>query len=234
MKTIQFTILIITLLVSAALAVPENYNVSWEGTLKAVHHGDVSGRVPLKQFSGKKHLFAVGPVAEMDGEITVIDSNFYITRVRHEEIKTDNDLTASASFLVWAEVPSWKSPIMLGERADNQDHLEKIIETLASENGVDTSKPFPFMIDGKVKAVDYHILAPKKTSSATSDHRSNAKTITVKDVSVKFIGFFSKNHGGIFTHMGSMAHLHILDNNGHSGHVDALALDSKAMVLFPQ
>lgn len=234
MKTSQLTILVLTFLVSTALAVSENYNVSWEGTLKAVHHGDVSGKVSLQQFSGKKHLFAVGPVAELDGEITVIDSNFHIARVRHGEVKTDSDLTTSASFLVWSEVPSWKAPIMLGESADSQDHLEKLIETLASKNGIDTTKPFPFMIDGTVKSVDFHILSPKTSKSPASDHRSNAKTITSKDVPVRIIGFFSRNHGGIFTHMGSMAHLHILDNNGHSGHVDAIALDSKAMVLFPQ
>jgi acetolactate decarboxylase len=234
MKIAQLAVLPLAILVSTALAAPENYNVSWEGTLKAVHHGDVSGKLSLKQFSGKKHLYAVGPVAELDGEITVIDSNFHIARVRHGEVKTDSDLTTSASILVWSEVPSWRPPLMIGESVDNQDQLEKLIETLATENGIDTTKPFPFMIDGTVKSVDYHILAPITTNSAASDHRGNAKTITSKDVPVRIVGFFSKNHGGIFTHMGSMAHLHILDNNGHSGHVDAIALDSKAMVFFPE
>ena len=234
MKTAQLTFFVLAFLVSTALAVSENYEVSWEGTLKAVHHGDVSAKVSLQEFSSKKHLYAVGPVAELDGEITVIDSNFHIARVRHGEVKTDSDLTTSASFLVWSEVESWRSPIILGESADDQDHLEKLIDGLATEKGIDTTKPFPFMVDGTAKSVEYHILAAKASNSAASDHRSNAKTITLQDVPIKIIGFFSKNHGGIFTHMGSMTHLHILDNNGHSGHVDAIALDSKAMVLFPQ
>ena len=234
MKTAQLTLLVLIFLVPTALAASENYKVSWEGTLKAVHHGDVSGKVSLQEFSDKKHLYAVGPVAELSGEITVIDSNFHITRVRHGEVKTDNDLTTSASFLVWSEVSSWRSPIMLGESVDNLDHLEELIDSLASEKGIDTTKPFPFMIDGTAKSVDYHILAPKASGSAASDHRSNAKTISLKDVPVRIIGFFSKNHGGIFTHMGSMTHLHVLDNNGHSEHVDEIALDSKAMALFPE
>jgi len=234
MKTVQLTFFVLAFLVSTTLAASENYKVSWEGTLKAVHHGDVSAKVSLQEFSSKKHLYALGPVAGLDGEITVIDSNFHIARVRHGEVKTDNDLTTSASFLVWSEVESWRSPIILGESADDQDHLEKLIDSLATEKGIDTTKPFPFMADGTAKSVEYHILAPKASNSAASDHRSNAKTITLKDVPVKIIGFFSKNHGGIFTHMGSMTHLHILDSNGHSGHVDAIALDSRAMVLFPQ
>ena len=123
---------------------------------------------------------------------------------------------------------------MLGENAKSQDHLEKLLETLATENGIDIFKPFPFMIEGKVKSVDYHILAPMRTNTDASDHRGNAKTITLKDVPARIIGFFSKNHGGIFTHMGSMTHLHIIVNNGQSGHVDVIALESKAMVSFPQ
>ena len=234
MKTVQLLFFVLAFQVSTTLAASENYKVSWEGTLKAVHHGDVSAKVSLQEFSSKKHLYAVGPVAELDGEITVIDSNFHIARVRDGEVKTDNDLTTSASFLVWSEVESWRSPIILGESADDQDHLAKLIDSLATEKGIDTTKPFPFMIHGKVKSADYHILAQKKSPSAASDHRSNAKTIALKDVPAKIIGFFSKNHGGIFTHLGSMTHLHILDNNGHSGHVDEIALDSKAMVLFPQ
>lgn len=234
MKIAALNLIIFTLLVSTALAASGTFHVSWEGTIKDVHHGDVSGKVSLQEFSGKKHLYAIGPVEELDGEITVIDSNFYIARVRQGEIKTDNDLTTSASFLVWAEVPTWSSPISLGENADNQDHLDKQIYSLASENGIDTTKPFPFIIDGTAKSVDYHILARKTAKLAASDHRDNAKTVKLKDVSVRIIGFFSKNHGGIFTQMGSMTHLHILDNNGHSGHVDAISVDSKAQVLFPQ
>lgn len=234
MKIARIAVLIPAVLLSTALAAPGNYYVSWEGTLKAVHHGDVSGKVPLTRFSGTEHLYAVGPVAEMDGEITVIDSIFHIARVRKEEITTDSDLTTSASFLVWSEVPSWKPPATLGEGAEDQGQLETMIETLASENGVDTTMPFPFLIDGRVKAVDYHILDPKKSSSPASDHRSRAKAITSKDVPARIIGFFSKSHGGIFTHMGSMTHLHVLDANGYSGHVDAISLYPKAVVLLPQ
>ena len=69
--------------------------------------------------------------------------------------------------------------------------------------------------------------------SARSDYISNAKTISLKEVPVKILGFFSKNHGGIFSHMTSITHLHTPENNGHSGHVDSIAFDSKAMV-FPR
>lgn len=217
-----------------ASAATGSYSVSWQGALRAVHGGDVSGKVPLQQFSERKNIYAVGPVAELDGEITAIDGKFHIARVKHGEIKTDSDLSTTASFLVWSEVSAWKRPVVLSERVDNHAQLEKQIEFLAAKEGVDTTKPFPFIIEGIVESVDYHILVPKKPHQADSGHRDSAKKISSRDVAAKVIGFFSKNHEGVFTHRGSAAHLHILESNGYSGHVDEIVLNAEARVSFPQ
>ena len=123
---------------------------------------------------------------------------------------------------------------MLGKSVDGQEQLEEMIETLAGASGIDDARPFPFIVDGTVKSVDYHILSPKTADSSATDHRSSAKTLTSKDVPVRVVGFFSRNHGGVFTHMGSKSHLHVLDSNGHSGHVDAISFNSEAMVFFPR
>jgi acetolactate decarboxylase len=211
-----------------------SYSVSWQGTLRAVHGGDVSGKVPLQQFSERKNIYAVGPVAELDGEITAIDGKFHIARVKHGTIKTDSDLSTTASFLVWSEVSAWKRPVVLGEKVGNHAQLEKQIEFLAGKEGVDTTKPFPFIIEGIVESVDYHILVPKKPHQVDSGHLDNAKKISSRGVAAKVIGFFSKNHEGVFTHRGSAAHLHVLESNGCSGHVDEIALNAEARVSFPQ
>jgi acetolactate decarboxylase len=210
------------------------YSVCWQGTLRAVHGGDVSGKVPLQQFSERKNIYAVGPVAGLDGEITAIDGKFHITWVKHGEIKTDSDLSTTASFLVWSEVSAWQQPVVLGEKVGNHAELEKQIEFLAEKEGVDTTKPFPFIIEGIVESVDYHILVPKKPHQADSGHSDSAKKISSRNVTAKVIGFFSKNHEGVFTHRGSAAHLHILESNGYSGHVDEIVLNAEARVSFPQ
>jgi acetolactate decarboxylase len=211
-----------------------SYSVSWEGALRAVHGGDVSGKVPLQQFSERENIYAVGPVAELDGEITAIDGNFHITRVKHGEIRTDSDLSTIASFLVWSEVSGWKQPVPLGKKVGNHAQLEKQVEFLAAKEGVDTTKPFPFIIEGTVESVDYHILIPKKSPQVDSVPSDSAKKISSKGVYAKVIGFFSKNHEGVFTHKGSAAHLHILESNGCSGHVDEIGLNAEALVSFPQ
>jgi acetolactate decarboxylase len=218
----------------ATSAATGSYSVCWQGTLRAFHGGDVSGKVPLQQFSERKNIYAVGPVAGLDGEITAIDGKFHIARVKQGRIITDSDLSTTASFLVWSEVSAWKQPVVLGEKMGDHGQLEKQIEFLAAKEGVDTTKPFPFIIEGTVESVDYHILVPKKLRQADSGHSDSAKKISSKNVAAKVIGFFSKNHEGVFTHRGSAAHLHILESNGSSGHVDEIVLNAEAHISFPQ
>jgi acetolactate decarboxylase len=215
-------------------AATRSYNVSWQGALRSVHGGDVSGKVPLQQFIERKNIYAVGPVAGLDGEITAIDGKFHIARVKHGEIKTDGDPSTTASFLVWSEVSAWKQPVVLGTKVDNHAQLEKQIEFLAVKEGVDTTKPFPFIIEGTIESVDYHILVPKKSHKADASHIDSAKKILSKGVAAKIIGFFSKHHEGIFTHRGSAAHLHVLESNGNSGHVDEIVLNAETRVSFPE
>lgn len=232
MKHIVFVL--VAAVVVAAADSPTTYTVHWQGTLHAVHSGDVSGKVPLRQFSGKKNLYAVGPVAGLDGEVTAVNGQFYIARVRDGRLETSSDLSISASFLVWSEVREWQSPVLLGEKVDNLTQLEKLIEGLAGKAGIDTKKPFPFLIDGVFDAVDYHILVPRETHHASIHHNDGGKNISIEDRNAKIIGFFSKHHEGVFTHRGSATHLHILEENGSSGHVDNLVLSAEVRISFPK
>jgi acetolactate decarboxylase len=234
MKTNRLAASILALSASTAFATATTYSVLWQGSLRAVHGGDVSGRVSLRQFEGKQNLYAVGPAADLDGEITAVDGRFYIARVRDGDIRTDSDLSTSASFLVWSEVAAWKPPVPLGARADNQAQLERLIEALATKAGVDTSKPFPFKIEGVLDLVDYHVLVPKAHHQAPAGHRDGAKKILRKDTDASIIGFFSRSHEGIFTHKGSFAHLHVVERNGYSGHVDEISVSADVRVSFPQ
>lgn len=235
MKKLQLTVSVLALSASVTIsAATATYTVLWQGSLHAVHGGDISGKVPLQQFLGKQNLYAVGPVADMDGEITAIDGKLLISRVRHGEVKTDSDLSTSASFLVWSEVGAWKPSQPMGAKAENHAQLERRIETLAANAGIDTSKPFPLRLEGTFDSVDYHILVPKTQQHAHTGHNDGAKKIAAKNSKATIVGFFSKNHEGIFTHKGSFAHLHIVESNGLSGHLDEVSANADVQVSFPQ
>ncbi len=221
------------LMTTTAQASGGEFTVHSEGALRSVHHGDFSGQVPLAQFSGRDNIFAVGPVAGLDGEVTAIDGEFHIARVRDGEIKTDADLSSEAAFLVWAEVNGWQPSIPLGENVRNHSQLEKVVEELATEAGADTTKPFPFLIEGAIESVEYHILAPPEHGGG-ADHKESAVNIKATDVDARIIGFFSRNHEGVFTHRGSYAHLHLVEDGGKSGHVDDLSVSADTHIRFPE
>ena len=190
--------------------------------------------MPLQQFKDKKNLYAVGPVADLDGEITAIAGKIYVARVKHGEVKTDSDLSTSASFLVWSEVGAWQAPVRLGAKVENHAQLEKQIEALATKAGIDTSRPFPFKLEGVFEWVDYHILVPITHQQTQAGHSDGAKKISAKMADAEIVGFFSTNHEGVFTHKGSVAHLHVVERNGNSGHVDEIGASANVRVALPR
>jgi acetolactate decarboxylase len=234
MKNLYHITSILLLSASAVCAAARTYDVSWQGSLQAVHGGDVSGKVPLQQFKDKKNLYAVGPAAGLDGEITVIGGKIYVTRVRHGELITDKSFSASASFLVWSEVAAWQQPVPLGTEVRNLAQFEKQIEALAGKVGIDTSTPFPFTVEGVFEWIDYHVLVPETDQQTHAAQNDGAKKMSVKMADAEIVGFFSKNHQGVFTHKGSVAHLHVVEPNGNSGHVDQIVAAATVRVSFPQ
>lgn len=217
----------------ASVAFASTFAVQWGGSLRAVHGGDTTGKVNLEQFKDAKNLFAVGPVAELGGEITVINGVVNISRVRHDAIVNDKDMSTQASFLVWSDVKEWGSPIDLSAPVASLSDIDKLIEALATKNGLDTGKPFPFVIEGNFANLKYHVLVPKKSAHG-GQHTDNAKNVELKNTNLKIVGFYSKNHEGVFTHKGSLTHLHAVEANGNSGHVDDLVITESVKVSFPK
>jgi acetolactate decarboxylase len=221
----------------AAWAPAAAYQVEWKGLLRDTHAGDVSGKVSLAELPRSPRLYAVGPVAGLGGEITVVDGRLHLARVEHGAVKTSTDYQGQASFLVWATVPAWREAVRLGTAASSQADLEKLVEAKARSAGMDPDSPFPFLLRGTVKKVDYHVLKPTEARgghAASPGHADSALNLKAIGERVTIIGFYSKSHEGVFTHHGSYAHLHVLLPNGDSGHVDELEVDPDIEIVLPR
>ncbi|TVP53354.1 MAG: hypothetical protein EA349_13910 [Halomonadaceae bacterium] len=207
--------------------------VKWQGSLRAVHHGDYSGVVALSDLKETPHLYGVGPKAGLDGEVTVINGEFHIARVLDGAIRVDNEPSGKASFLVWAQVSEWQSGVVLGESIKGERELQRRIRELAEQAGVNTQEPFPFLIDAEVDSLRYHVLAPPDSENPDAGHKQAALYGTLDGTQVQIIGFYSTEHEGVFTHRNSAIHLHVVGPDDHSGHVDAVTLPESAKVKFP-
>jgi acetolactate decarboxylase len=222
---------------AAAWAAAAAYQVEWKGLLRDTHAGDVRGQVSLAELPRSPGLYAVGPAADLNGEVTVVDGRLHLARVEHGAVRTSTDYQGQASFLVWATVPTWQDAVRLGTAASSQADLEKLVEAKARSAGIDPASPFPFLLRGTVKKVDYHVLTPAEARgghAAAPGHGDSALNLKASGERVTIIGFYSKAHEGVFTHRGSYAHLHVLLPNGDSGHVDELEVGPEIELLLPR
>jgi acetolactate decarboxylase len=209
--------------------------VRWLGEQRSVvRDGDLAGRVDLVAMAERPHLYAAGPLEGLKGEVTVWDGKASLARWKAGRVITTDEFEGKACFLVYAQVPRW-SERKLPEGLDKSEDLEARIFTLASQAGVPTDRPFPFLLRGKARKVKLHIV--NKTDNALHNPQEHDKVkvpLVLEGRHVDVIGFYSREHAGVFTHHDSDAHMHALTADRKvSGHVDALSPGGEMKLCLP-
>lgn len=199
--------------------------MAWAGAQRDVLAGDLRAAIALADLRHVRHLYALGPLEGLTGEISVFDGVPVIARVRGGEIAVDRDEGARACFLVYADVPSWQWTEMRGPLVG--DELPGEVRQRATAHGIPGGvAPFAFLLRGVATALVYHVL-DKRDGLPHSPERHEAAKIrfTLLDGEVEVVGFHSTAHRGVFTPADSDVHMHFRATDGHaSGHVEHLAL----------
>lgn len=211
--------------------------VEWKGALKnMMRKGDISAQVNLQHFQKTEHLYALGAVAELKGEILVLDGLPLIASVQDQAIIVDTTYDSDATLLVYTSVEDWVST-SIAAKTMNKEALEQQLELVAESNGLNLDRPFPFLLRGLVNTADWHVINwPKGDKEHTHEkHISSGLSGTIKDEEVEILGFYSKHHHAIFTHHTTNMHMHVrtLDNS-IVGHLDDLILARGVELLLPQ
>lgn len=219
-----------------AQANSEEFSVKWAGALKNVHHGlDFGGKIDLAPLADLPHLYAVGPLEDLQGEVTIWDGKPLIARVKNKSLQVDNILTGKACFLVYGQAKEWKE-VKFPSRLD-LSQLSDVIKQAATKNGVSTNKPFPFLIEGIAKDARYHVMNRTDSLPPTpgpTAHEQAKVHYTLKDSPVQLLGFYSEHHQGIFTHHNSSVHVHVkTPGDKVAGHLEELELEPGVRLLLP-
>ena len=82
----------------------KDYKVDHRGSLQDMEKGDLRLQMALGDLRGKKHLFALGVVANAGGEIMVWNSVPLVTTVQNGQAKTRVTWERNAAFLAWTQV----------------------------------------------------------------------------------------------------------------------------------
>ena len=208
---------------------------TWGALREVMHEGRVGPKVSLLDVVGPG-LYAVGALAELAGEITVVDGKAYIARAAGQaaDVMTPREPVA-ATLLTAATVPAW-TEVMLSAAAANTNALDAAIEAAARNAGLDVERAFPFLIEGTVEAT-WHVLRGRSGGAGAGGHEAHmrdALTGKLNGSTATVVGFFSRHHQGVFTHMGQHSHLHVLTEDRKTmGHVDEISVPAGVRLKLP-
>jgi len=200
-----------------------HFEVKYFGTLKnMMHKGDISAQTDLIDLESTEHLYAIGALENLKGEIQIIDGESFNTLVLDSAISFDKSFDKKATLLVYATVEKWNT-LEIPNEIGTYEELENHIASIAKQNGINVNKPFPFMIEGTAKSIDWHVINWKDgdTEHSHEKHVNSGLHGTIENRDVELLGFYSDSHHAIFTHHTTNMHIHVKTiDNEIAGHLD--------------
>jgi acetolactate decarboxylase len=208
--------------------------VSTYGSVNAVRQGKIGPTVTIAALGPANEVVAVGAMSELRGEITIVDSKVWLAYAREDgttRVQSPTTSDEKVAFLVSARIPKWQTSTLAKEILFTE--LDAAIEKLAEAAGLDVEQPFPFVVDGTVANLRFHIVDGTKLESGSS-HAEASLSRTLLVAKATLVGFYSKGHEGIFTNPGTRTHVHVVVPEGTvTGHVDDVAIRSGSTLRLP-
>ena len=224
----------------ALLLGPSDPEGAWKvkvyGALREImHQADISERVKLADLGGEAGMYGLGAVADLKGEIIILDGNAYVSRVEDGLVSVKKASSQGAALLVTAHIAKWQA-MPIPPQVKGLGDLAKFLETSAKRIGLDPAGPFPFQVKGHLKSVSWHVIdwPDGDTEHTHEKHKNSGARGDLADSMVTLLGFFSDHHQGRFTHHTTSIHVHVRSDDGAlAGHVDGLNLGDGAVLLLP-
>lgn len=210
--------------------------VEYHGALKnMMHKGDVAAKTDLSNLKKTEHLYALGALENLKGEIQIFDGVPYNTMVIDDTLAFDASFDKKATLLVYASIDKWKS-FNIPSKIVTHKQLESYIANTAKANEINIHEPFPFLIDGTLQSFDWHVInwTDGDTDHSHQKHINSGLNGTINNRPVELIGFYSDAHHAIFTHHTTDMHIHVKTvDNALAGHVDDLTLGRDMVLRLP-
>jgi alpha-acetolactate decarboxylase len=209
--------------------------VKYYGALKTMMSGNIQSVISLDSLSNKKNLYALGAMENLKGEIQIFNSKPSNSSVLDSSLQIKNSYNIKAALLVSAEVKEWNT-IEISNMTTKND-LENTLFEIAKTNGINTEKPFPFLLEGTLASLDWHVINWKEGDTVHNHkkHKEAGLFGNLRNIPVQILGFYSTKHKTVFTHHSTNMHLHFKTNDHEiAGHVDDLQLGNKMILKLPK
>jgi acetolactate decarboxylase len=205
------------------------------GQRETIMNGKLAAALDLRTLASRRHLYGIGPIEQLRGEVTIADSRPALARIASDgTVKVTQSFETGVPFFVWAEVPLWHE-IPIPADARSFEDLESFVPKAAAAAGLDADKPLPFLVRGREQLIEFHIVnrigdGPHNMAM----HKKIQVTFELEEAETTIVGFHSTKHRGIFTPGDSNIHIHFqTPDNTKSGHIQKLQLGDGAILSLP-
>ena len=237
MKTKFVLLILFTISLSCTSVTDDIFKVEYKGALKEImFESDISARMNLKSLHKKEHLYALGAVENLKGEILILDGKSYVSSKKNNSAVTDTSFTQKAALIVYTQIKEWVD-IQLPATITTQEELETFLPKVAKEKGINTNKPFPFQVVGNTLSINWHIIDWKDGDTEHTHEKHAAASINGNTINVPMtvLGFHSEKHHRIWTHHSSNVHMHVyIHSKNMAAHVDELLLKPGSILRLPK
>jgi acetolactate decarboxylase len=202
---------------------------------ETIMNGKLAVALDLKTLAGRPHLYGLGPIEQLRGEVMIADSRPALARVGSDgTVNVTGSFDAGVPFFVWAEVPQ-RIRMPIPEKVRSFEDLESVVPRAAEAAGLDAEKPLPFLVTGREDSIEYHIRNrigdPPHNMKA---HKKIQIVFELARIEATIVGFHSTKHRGIFTPGDSNIHTHFqTPDNDKSGHIQKIEIGSGATLSLP-
>jgi acetolactate decarboxylase len=234
MKISHATCIALALSLCASLAA-SNSDVRVIGQMRRMFMAhDIGPNVDLREILTREpHVYALGPLAGLTGEVTIIDSQVFTSKVNGQKQTLALDTSVKTVFLVYASVRGWRSitlPTNIVSEIDLATFLAQSMPVMTRS---------AFLIRGKAIHLQYHVQDYHgKAEDLTHESHDKSKVLfQLFDCPMQLIGFFTNREedGGSFVHQGQTTHIHVLSEDHKAmGHLESVSLAPGARLLVPE
>jgi hypothetical protein len=189
--------------------------------------GRASAKLALAELSSVPNLYALGPVEGLDGEITIFNSEPYVSKLRGREnaYVVDRTFNHGAIFLVWTQMRECDD-IHVPESVSSYGALETFVKDTARQQGIDTDAAFPFLMTGSPRELAWHINVDRTDGQPITPElfRQSKQQYTLRNERIDIFGVYSEKHGGLFMSQDLRIHIHFVSrDSAATGHIDAIS-----------
>lgn len=196
-----------------------------------MHKGELFGTINLDTIQNKTHLYGLGPLEYLRGELLIIDGKSYKSTIADDgSILMEETYKAKAPFFVYANAGNWEE-IKLPDSIATIPQLENYLDKLTPQH----ERPFCFKLAANIDSAIIHVVnLPEGTKvSSPEEAHQEQRNFLIKNETVELIGFFSTEHQAVFTHHDTYVHIHLITSDKKSmGHVEELHFKKGETILF--